>query len=299
MNRVRCVAVRALGAAIFGCTLAMAPSARAYDRTTVDGFPDRPLAWAHRDVAVELASATSTRVAPGDLRAALDLSLATWSRAGGCTDLVLTDAGEALATRTNLDGGAYDGRNRVVVRETSWPALAGTETLALTTILYDRDTGAILDADIDLNASVHAFSTTTPPAAGADDVQNTLTHELGHLLGFDHSADPSATMYGSALVSDLTKRDLAPDDVRAVCDVYPTGAPSPTVWPPPAGGGCSVRPAGARHGLPAWVLALGIATIIGRRARERARRAARAAGTACAARARAGTAAAPSRAPRA
>lgn len=273
--------VRLLGTAIVSGLLAFPASVHAYERTTVDGFPTRPLAWSRRDLSVELASSTSTRVSPVDLRAALDRSLATWTHAGGCTDIVLTDAGEALDARTNLDGGRYDGRNRVVVREASWPDLASAETLALTTVLYDRDTGAILDADVDLNATRYVFSTSTPPAAGADDVENTLTHELGHLLGFAHSPDPSATMYASTPVEDVSKRDLAPDDVHAICDVYPTGAPTPTVWPPPASGGCS-----ASAGAPArsaTALGLALLVVLSRRsARARARRAARAGGTACA-----------------
>ena len=50
---------------------------------------------------------------------------------------MLTDVGEAAALTTNLDGGPLDGRNRVVVRESDWPAIVGPETLALTTVLYD------------------------------------------------------------------------------------------------------------------------------------------------------------------
>lgn len=277
--------VRALGTAILSSILATTASAHAYERTTVDGFPTRPLAWSRRDLSVELASSTSTRVPAADLRAALDRSLATWTHAGGCTDIVLTDAGEALGARTNLDGGSYDGRNRVVVRETSWPDLASAETLALTTVLYDRDTGAILDADVDLNATRYVFSTTTPPASGADDVENTLTHELGHLLGFAHSPDPSATMYASTPVEDIGKRDLAPDDVHAICDVYPTGAPTPTTWPPPSSGGCRVSTAPRASPSAAWwlaAIALWVTLRRRRSARARARRAARAGGRACA-----------------
>ena len=210
---------------------AIASPARAYVRTTVDGFPERPIWWMDRSISVELASRSSADVTPIDLRSAFDRSLATWSGAGSCTDIVLTDVGEALGTTTNLDGGPLDHHNRVVVRASGWPAIVGPETLALTTILYERSSGAILDADTDLNAAVHSFSVGDPPLADHDDVQNTLTHELGHLLGFGHVSDPDATMYAMAAPGEVRKRDLAPDDVHAVCETYPTGAPTRTTLP--------------------------------------------------------------------
>ena len=220
--------------------LAIAVPARAYVRTSVDGVPNRPLFWMDRTIAVELASSSSSTIAPVDLRTAFDRSLATWTHAGGCTDVVLTDAGEAIGTTTNLDGGPLDHHNRVVVRQSAWPAIVGPGTLAITTVLYDRSSGAILDADTDVNAVAHVFSASDVPPADDDDVQNTLTHELGHLLGFAHSLDPSATMYASAAPGETSKRHLAADDVRAICDTYPTGAPTPTAWPPMGASSCAV-----------------------------------------------------------
>jgi len=256
-------------ASIVILVLAIAAPARAYVRTTVDGSSDRPIFWMDRAIGVELASAASTTIAPTDLRAALDRSLATWTHAGGCTDVVLTDTGEALSTTTNLDGGPIDHHNRVVVRESDWPALVGPETLALTTVVYDRTTGAILDADTDMNATTHTFSVTDPPGPTDDDVQNTLTHEMGHLLGFAHSPDPHATMYATAALAETSKRVLGTDDVNAICDTYPTGAPTPTTWPPPmASSGCAI--AGRTHAALVGTLLVSV-VIVRRRRRAGAR----------------------------
>jgi hypothetical protein len=262
---------------VLAAALAIASPARAYVRTTVDGVPDRPIFWMDRAISIELASGSSTDVGAVDLRAALDRSLGTWSRAGDCTDIVLTDVGEAMALTTNLDGGALDHHNRVVVRESDWPAIVGPETLALTTVLYDRSSGAILDADTDVNAVAHSFSTSDPPPSDHDDVQNTLTHEMGHLLGFGHVGDPDATMYASALPGETIKRDLAADDLRAVCETYPTGRPTPTTLPtsPPS---CAVSRTAS-----ATLSTLAAAVLIALGARRRARRADRGGGRACAA----------------
>ncbi len=248
-------------------SLAIASPASAYVRTTVDGFPDRPIFWMDRAIGVELASGTSMDVSPADLRDALDRSLATWTRAGGCTDVVLTDLGEASGTTTNLDGGPLDHHNRIVVRETDWPSIVAPETLALTTILYDRSSGAILDSDTDMNGVSHAFSTSDPPPSDHDDVQNTLTHEMGHLLGFAHSPVMEATMFAMAAPGETSKRDLATDDIDAVCDTYPTGAPTPTTIPMTPTSGCSVSR--DPSGIAMWIA---IVAVVSWRSRSRSRR---------------------------
>jgi hypothetical protein len=254
-------------------SLAMPARALAYRRTTVDGAPDRGLFWADRTIPIELASTSSTDVAPADLHASLLRSLATWSDPD-CSDIQLTDAGEALGLGTNLVDGRRDGLNRVVVRQTDWPEDVGPETLALTTIAYDVPTGRILDADIDLNATTHRFTVVDPPPPDADDLENTLTHETGHLLGFAHVSDPEATMFVSAELAETLKRDLAADDLLALCETYGTGRETPRLPSPAAAASCSASP--GRRGEPGVLLVL---CVIARAAR-RSRRRARAAGTA-------------------
>jgi len=260
-----------LGSAL-GLALAVATPARGYVRTTVDGFADRPIFWVDRAISVELASGSSMDVGPVDLRAALDRSLATWTRAGGCTDIVLTDVGQALATTTNLDGGPLDRHNRVVVRESDWPAIVAPETLAITTVLYDRSSGAILDADTDMNAVSHVFSASDPPPADHDDVQNTLTHEMGHLLGFAHSPDAQATMFASAAPGETQKRDLAADDLHAICETYPTGGPTPTTVPMVHASGCGVVHERSRSAIGIVLVALVMLRWRGRLGSRRAAR---------------------------
>ncbi|HZZ86095.1 MAG TPA: matrixin family metalloprotease [Anaeromyxobacteraceae bacterium] len=76
------------------------------------------------------------------------------------------------------------------------------------------------------------------------DVQNTVTHELGHVLGLAHPPDhPEDTMAATAAPGETSKRVLAADDVEGICSVYPAPKPS---------GGCAT--AGGQPALLALLL---------------------------------------------
>src|SRR2546427_13999 len=66
------------------------------------------------------------------------------------------------------------------------------------------------------------FSPTTPPLSGHFDVQPTATHEIGHLLGLDHSGIANAIMYPFGdTTSTGQSRPLAIDDTVGVAFLYP------------------------------------------------------------------------------
>lgn len=90
---------------------------------------------------------------------------------------------------------------------------------ALTTLTVTRATGEIQDADIELNAAWHRYSVgeSDPEAV---DLQNTLTHEIGHFLGLDHSPVPGACMEEHASKGEISKRALSEDDVSGYCYLY-------------------------------------------------------------------------------
>ena len=146
-----------------------------------------------------------------------------------------------------------------------WDYASGT--LAITTTTYNSQTGRLYDADLEMNATVHLFTTVdSPPCDGPDlptcvstDVQNTVTHELGHALGLDHSPDPRSTMYAGAERGETSKRVLDDGSVEFVCTTYPAGGltrdcdGSPLeVSDPPSS--CTAVP--SRGAAPALLLAL-------------------------------------------
>lgn len=105
-------------------------------------------------------------------------------------------------------------------------------TIALTTSTYDQNTGRMFDADIELNAHDFYFTTVDSPICPAGvqsqscvvyDVQNAVTHEMGHALGLDHTNYPGSTMNPTAPQGDTSKRTIDQGSQSFVCAVYPKG----------------------------------------------------------------------------
>ncbi|HVR00661.1 MAG TPA: hypothetical protein VMT47_00890 [Polyangia bacterium] len=202
-----------------------------------------------------------------------------------------------------------DYANILVFRTNSWcgppdPSTGGcsyaSEALAITSVFVDKSNGHIVDGDIEVNAKNFVWTDldADPTGKGKQDLQNALTHEMGHLIGLDHTCfspgapDPldnngkpvpscenapaavqATTMFASAIPGDTAKRTLAPDDIQAVCDIYPV-AMDPMKCPlkdePPPKTGCALAPAAPGGG--AAVLTALAALALAARRRGRARR---------------------------
>lgn len=154
------------------------------------------------------------------------------------------------------------------------------QILALTTVFYIPSTGRIVDADIEVvgwdgrnaNAALPSppgsppdgwyftcldpTSASTPPNCNAygeagcvsRDLQNVLTHEAGHFVGFAHNtSDADSTMYSTTSARDVSRRSLTRDDAAGMCDTYPyfdTAGPGGGPWQAPVrlapgNGGCA------------------------------------------------------------
>lgn len=138
--------------------------------------------------------------------------------------------------------------------------------VAVTVLTYSRQTGEIRDADLLLDDVHHDFCISPTCTGGRYDLQQTLTHELGHVLGLDHSTLPEATMYAAAQPGETQKQTLADDDRTGVCTAYHTQCDACAEAPEP---GCSAGRALAWPGL-ALVGLLAVAGLLARRTHRRA-----------------------------
>lgn len=121
----------------------------------------------------------------------------------------------------------YDAANESVIAartRAEWQALEdhSANAVALTLVWHDKSTGEILDVDMELNTGAGSFNDCQKQScsAGMLDLQNTVTHEAGHLLGLGHSTVAGSTM--QATTSDkpeTTKRTLEADDQAGYCSL--------------------------------------------------------------------------------
>lgn len=77
--------------------------------------------------------------------------------------------------------------------------------------------GVLYEADIDVNLS---YQWATDGQSAYYDIGNSFTHELGHLLGLDHSTVTGASMVSGSSPGTIYKRDIAQDDIDGIIDIY-------------------------------------------------------------------------------
>jgi len=93
--------------------------------------------------------------------------------------------------------------------------------VAITPITFFTD-GRIADADVIFNGKNFTFTTSGEP--GRFDVEDVTAHELGHLLGLDHSGVAGATMYPYVDAGVILHRSLSMDDARGLRHIYPVSS---------------------------------------------------------------------------
>jgi hypothetical protein len=283
-----------LGAVIALVTASVVPYVRNRTGVGIDG--GHCLAWPAGTVQYHPSAAGDPELGEAAF-AAIEASAATWERqmltCGNLTLVVGTRSSSRSvgyvdrtgATNENLilfrtqdctevtpDGDTCQHDGDCGNKFDCWDFAQGT--LAITTTNFDTGNGQMLDADVELNAASHLFTTVdSPPCTSEDaltcvsiDVQNTVTHELGHSLGLAHSPDPRSTMYAGAERGETKKRVLDDGSQEFVCTAYPQGQQSRDC----DGSALSVHAAGAScGGTPVGLLALGGWLIGTRRARRR------------------------------
>lgn len=123
----------------------------------------------------------------------------------------------------------YDGKN--IVGFLSFTSLGFTQSLGVSYIWHYPSTGEIIETDIFLNTD---YPLSTDMSLNSFDVQNMVTHELGHSLCLDDlysTNDSEKTMYWVMSKGETKKRTLDQDDINGITYLY-AGIPTGTLLLP-------------------------------------------------------------------
>ena len=176
-----------------------------------------PLFWANEsDVSIVVSSTGSVDIADESETAAVRLALEEWNAASGSAARLVENTSAVERARTDWDSTDV---HLVLFDEDDSSGFFpnGSGVVAITPILFQSN-GRIVDADVLFNGDWD-FSTTGAP--GSFDVQDVVTHELGHLLGLDHTGWAGATMYPYVDPNLTVHRSLSLDEVDGMRDAYP------------------------------------------------------------------------------
>lgn len=222
--------------------------------TDDDGCPTsgKPLYWAGNCVGYSLNKDGTQNLPMDEVRVAIQKSFFEWTErdcgTGKRSSLAFSAGPDVVCKRSEYKSEGPN-VNVILFRDDDWTYKGIDGTLAKTTVTFDANTGEILDADIEVNAAFNSL--TVRDTKVSYDLQSIMTHEVGHMIGFAHSPQPQATMFASYDPGTTDLRSLSPDDIAALCEVYPPGRAA-KCDPTPRGGFSDACPApdspGAKKG---------------------------------------------------
>ena len=185
----------------------------------------KPLYWGVNPVpfVVQADGSVKNHIDASAFESVLSAAFSTWSNAncgaGKHPTISAVSMGQTPTATVEYVPGQSNA-NIFMFRDDTWMATIPGSALALTTVSYDWKTGQIFDADVEVNGTAGNI-TNGKPTDGAD-LPSIMTHEIGHFMGLDHSSKKTATMYISYEAGKGNLRSLDPDDVAAICTIYPS-----------------------------------------------------------------------------
>jgi hypothetical protein len=204
--------------------LAGAVPARSYTLQFTDASSAVQIKWPSNVVTIALSSSLASPAANikagSDVTGAARRALLQWA---GASDIRFVETSSTTQSISPSTGG--DGVSLITIANTPENAalFSGSDRPGRTRVFFDPATGLISEADIALNPSAQ-FS--TDGTFGTYDLESVLTHELGHLLGLEHSGMVGATMQPRLALNGLytlpafSPRTLSEDDRAGVRSLY-------------------------------------------------------------------------------
>jgi len=177
----------------------------------------RPLFWKNPDnIGIVINSTGTPDIPDGSHMTAIRLAIEEWNSVSGTEAQLIEDTDADQQARTDWGASSihlvmFDDSN------TSGYFPPFSQTVAVTPV-YFFGSGKMTDADILFNDD---YSFTTSRQSFRFDVQDVAAHELGHLLGLDHSGWAGATMYPYVDPTVIEHRSLSLDDANGLRDCYP------------------------------------------------------------------------------
>ena len=191
----------------------------------------RKIRWPRKTIEVAL---STSLLSPGanikpdsDVVGAARRALARWSSLSNINFIVTWSPATSVSPAEAGDGISL----LTIAVNPENEAFNSEATTGRTRVFFDPETGNIAEADISINPRPRAndgaelqFSTDGTP--GTYDLEATFTHEIGHLLGLDHSSVLSSTMQsrqaynGTFGLPALTERTLSEEDRQKIRGLY-------------------------------------------------------------------------------
>ncbi len=201
-------------------------AALAYTPQFADEAETIPLRWRNKTITVSLSNSflkQNPNIKPdSNISEAINKSFEAWEKIAGIRFELKQSDKQAISP----SGKSGDGVSLITIAQTPENLLLfsgeNSETAAYTRVFFNRR-GNIAEADIVLNPYAQ-FS--TDGTVGTFDLQSTLTHEIGHLLGLDHSTVSGSTMFehqgknGTYSLPNFSYRTLSDDDVTGIRGLY-------------------------------------------------------------------------------